>query len=101
MLVTAILIVTAASCTSARRPHGVTEHQSRQRERIREGVDERDLTPREARRLRERSRDIGEDRRDALEDDGRIDARERRQIRERQRELSEDIYEQRHDDDVR
>jgi hypothetical protein len=80
---------------------GINERQWRQRGNIAEGAAEGDLTRREASRLRERSRDIADDRRDARQDDGRIDAKERRHIRRDQRELSEDIWKQRHDDDNR
>ena len=79
----------------------IAERQERQRDRIQDGAEEGDLTRREAARLRERSRNIAEDRRDARQDDGVVDRRERRQLRNRQERLSDDIRDQRHDDDVR
>jgi hypothetical protein len=91
----------AVGCAHRHERVGVNERQWRQRGNIQEGVEEGDLTRKEARRLRERSRDIAEDRRDARSDDGYIDGRERRHIRRERRELGEDIYDQRHDDDWR
>jgi hypothetical protein len=90
-------------CESGRRGRNldIAERQDVQREHIREGVREGELTPREAQRLRERSAGVAEQRRDAREDDGRVDARERRQIRREQNQLGDDIYRQRHDDDER
>ena len=79
----------------------IADRQENQRDRIREGVDEGDLTRREAARLRERSRDIAEERRDARADDGRIDSRERRQIQHDQDRLGKQIRKERHDDQTR
>jgi hypothetical protein len=78
-----------------------SERQENQRNRIEEGRAEGDLSRREAARLRERSRDVAEDRRDARADDGYIDRRERRQLQREQDKLNRDIYQQRHDDDGR
>ena len=86
----------AAACDTGYRRPSVAERQYNQRERIRDGVDEGDLTRRVASRLRERSRDIGEERRDARED-GVVTRRERRHLQRRQNNLSDDIREQRHD----
>lgn len=99
----AVLQVAALGCEPAHRGRrlNVVERQEREDDRIREGRYEGDLSNREARRLRERSRDIEEDRRDAREDDGRVDRRERRKIQREQDQLNRDIYEQRHDDDDR
>ena len=79
----------------------IVERQENQRDRIRDGVDDGDLTRREALRLRERSRDIAEERRDARADDGRIDRRERRHIRRDQNRLSDQITRERHDAQTR
>lgn len=92
---------TAVACGPRGDRVGINERQWRQRGNIEEGVSEGDLTRKEARRLRARSRAIAEDRRDARSDDGRVDRRERREIRRDQRELGQDIWQQRHDDDER
>ena len=75
----------------------IGERQYLERERIENGVEDGDLTRREARRLRHESQEIGEERREALANDGHIDRRERRHIRRDQRHLSNDIYRERHD----
>jgi hypothetical protein len=75
----------------------IGERQYHQRERIENGVEDGDLTHREARRLRQESRGIAQDRGEALANDGRIDRRERRQLRHEQNHLSNDIYRERHD----
>jgi len=98
----ALLQVTGVACQPGYRDRRtIGERQESQRERIREGVDEGDLTRREAERLRERSRDIADDRRDARADDGRIDPKERRKIRHKQNRLSDQIRDERHDDQSR
>jgi hypothetical protein len=96
----ALLQLGVLGCEAHRRRHGsdIEARQERQQDRIREGRYEGDLSNREASRLRERSREIDEDRRDAREDDGRIDGRERRAIQHEQDDLNRDIYQQRHDD---
>jgi hypothetical protein len=86
----------AIACVADDRPT-IAERQYRQRERIENGVEDGDLTRREARRLHHESQDIAQDRREALSDDGRIDRGERRHIRREQRQLSDDIYRERHD----
>jgi hypothetical protein len=94
--------LTASACAPVYRDgRSVAGRQEYQRDRIEEGVDEGDLTHREARRLRERSRDIAQERREARQDDGRIDSHERRELRHDQNRLSDQIYNQRHDDQVR
>ena len=85
----------------AYRGRSFSERQERQRDRIADGRNEGDLSKREAARLRDRSRDVAEDRRDARADDGYVDRRERRQIQKEQDKLNRDIYQQRHDDDGR
>ena len=92
---------TLACGTGYRDGRTIAGRQEYQRDRIREGAEEGDLTRREASRLRERSRDIAEDRRDARQDDGVIDRQERRQLQREQNRLSDQIYRQRHDDDAR
>ena len=77
----------------------IVERQERQQDRIRDDRYASDLSKREAQRLRERSREVAEHRRQAREDDGHIDSRERRAIQHEQDELSHDIHEQSHDDD--
>jgi hypothetical protein len=100
-LVLSLAHAAAVGCGPNRERLSVDERQQRQRGNIAEGADEGDLTRGETRRLRERSRDIQDDKRDALRDDGRVDRGERREIRRDQRRLGEDIREQRHDDDTR
>jgi hypothetical protein len=78
-----------------------SERQENQRDRIEEGREDGDLSRREAARLRERSRDIADDKRDARADDGYVDRRERRRLQREQDQLNRDIYRQRHDDDGR
>jgi hypothetical protein len=75
----------------------IGERQYRERERIRNGVEDGDLTRREARKLHHESREIAQDRGEALANDGRIDRREHRQLRREQNHLSNDIYRERHD----
>jgi hypothetical protein len=75
----------------------IRERQYNQRERIENGIEDGDLTHREARRLRERSGDIAEDRREMLSDDGRLDRGERRTLRHEQNHLSDAIRRERHD----
>jgi hypothetical protein len=101
ILVLSLAHTAALGCGAQRERVGLNERQDRQRGNIAEGVDEGDLTRKEARRLRERSRDIADDKRDARNDDGVIDRRERRAIRRDQRDLGKDIHDQRHDDDTR
>ena len=93
--------VSVIACQPAYRGQSYSERQQRQRDRIETGRDEGDLSRREAARLRDRSRDIAEDRRDARADDGYVDRRERRQIDREQDRLNRDIRKQRHDDDGR
>lgn len=93
--------LTVIACQPAYRGRSYSERQERQRDRIADGRDEGDLSKREAARLRDRSRDIAEDRRDARADDGYVDRRERRQLDREQDKLNRDIYQQRHDDDGR
>jgi hypothetical protein len=93
--------LTVIACQPAYRGRSFSERQERQRDRIADGRDEGDLSAREAARLRDRSRDVAEDRRDARADDGYVDRRERRQLQKEQDELNRDIYQQRHDDDGR
>ena len=73
------------------------EVQARQRARIHKGVEDGDLTRKEARRLRQQSGEIGEERDEALANDGHIDRRERHEIRHDQRRLNDEIYDERHD----
>jgi hypothetical protein len=104
ILAAALLVAAQASviaCQPAYRGRSYSERQERQRDRIDEGRAEGDLSRREASRLRDRSRDIAEDRRDARADDGYVDRRERRHIQREQNELNRDIYQQRHDDNAR
>jgi hypothetical protein len=100
-LVLSLAQTAAVACGPQRDRVGMNERQWRQRSNIEEGAAEGDLTRKEARHLRERSRDIAEDKRDARQDDGYIDKRERRQIHREQRDLGQDIYDQRHDDQTR
>ena len=93
--------LTVIACEPAYRGRSYSERQERQRDRIDEGRAEGDLSRREAARLRDRSRDIAEDRRDARADDGYVDRHERRRIQKEQDQLNRDIYQQRHDDDGR
>jgi hypothetical protein len=95
--------LTVIACQPAYRgrSYSYSERQERQRDRIDEGRAEGDLSRREAARLRDRSRDVAEDRRDARADDGYVDRRERRQLQKEQDRLNRDIYQQRHDDDGR
>ena len=104
ILAAALLVAAHASviaCQPASHGRSYSERQERQRGRIDEGRAEGDLSRREAARLRDRSRDIAEDRRDARSDDGYVDRRERRQLQREQDELNRDIYQQRHDDNGR
>jgi hypothetical protein len=89
-----LLVVVVSGCTPGgygpyrgyqSSPTTIGERQHRQRGNIREGAREGDLTRREAERLRQQQRDIAEDRRDALQDDGSIGPKERRNIKRRQR----------------
>jgi hypothetical protein len=100
-LVLSLAQTAAFACGTQRDRVGINERQWRQRGNIAEGTAEGDLTRKEARRLRDRSRDIAEDRRDALRGDGYIDRGERRALRREQRRLGEDIYDQRHDAQTR
>ena len=98
----ALFQVTGVACGPSYRDRpSIADRQENQRDRIREGVDEGDLTRREAARLRERSRDIAEERRDARADDGRIDSRERRHIQHDQDRLGKQIRRERHDEQTR
>ena len=94
--------LTVIACQPAYRgrSYSYSERQERQRDRIADGRDEGDLSKREAARLRDRSHDIAEDRRDARAD-GYVDRRERRQLDREQDKLNRNIYQQRHDDDGR
>jgi hypothetical protein len=96
ILAAGLLAASSVACVADDR-RNIGEVQGRQRARIHNGIEDGDLTHREARRLRERSQDIGEDRREALSDDGRIDRGERKHIRREQRNLNDDIYRERHD----
>ncbi len=86
----------AVACVADDRPT-IGERQYNQRERIENGVEDGDLTRREAQRLRHESREIAQDRGEALANDGRIDRRERRHLRREQNHLSHDIRRERHD----
>jgi hypothetical protein len=105
-----LLVVVVSGCTAGgygpyrgyqSSPTTIGERQQRQRGNIREGAREGDLTRREAERLRQQQRDIAEDRRDALQDDGSIGPKERRNIKRRQRNLGEKIHDERHDEQRR
>ena len=100
-LAVAPFVISGCEAPHRGRDLGIAGRQEIQREHIREGAREGDLTPREAARLRERSADIAEQRHEARDDDGRIDSRERRKIQHEQQKLGDDIYQQRHDDDER
>ena len=93
--------VSVSACQPAYGGRSFSERQERQRDRIAEGRDEGDLSRREAARLRDRSRDVAEDKRDARADDGYVDRHERRKLQREQNELNRDIYQQRHDDNGR
>lgn len=83
------------ACSTTGSVPSIRDRQGIQRGNIREGAREGDLTRREAGKLRARSRDIAEDRRDAISSGG-IDQRERRELKERQQNLGKDIYRKRH-----
>jgi len=103
VLAAALLVAAQASviaCQPAYQGRTFSERQERQRDRIDDGRADGDLSRREAARLRDRSHDIAEDRRDARAD-GYVDRRERRQLDREQDKLNRDIYRQRHDDDGR
>jgi hypothetical protein len=74
--------------------------EQRQRARIRNGVQDGDLTHRESRRLHREENQVEADRERALAD-GHIDRGERRHIRREQRQLNDQIYHERHDDQER
>src|SRR5512138_2705607 len=57
--------LTVGACQPVYRDRSFSERQEHQRDRIDEGRADGDLSRREAARLRDRSRDIAEDRRDA------------------------------------
>jgi len=104
ILAAALLVAAQVSVTACQPAYGdpsFSERQERQRDRIAKGRDEGDLSRREAARLRDRSRDIAEDRRDARADDGYVDRRERRQLDREQDKLNHDIHQQRHDENGR
>jgi hypothetical protein len=89
--------VPAMAFSDSARPATIPDRQQNQRERIQDGVEDGDLTKREAARLRQRSRTIQNERRDARRDDGRIDRHERREITRDQNDLGRRIYRQKHD----
>ena len=79
---------------------GIDRRQAAQRRQIQQGVRSGQLTPQEARGLRQEQRAIRREER-AYRADGVLDRAERRDLWRDQREAGRHIYQQTHDDDVR
>ena len=94
MAVTAILIGVSLSAGAAE----VDRRERRQQERIAEGVQSGQLTPRETARLeRKEARIDREIKRDRAENGGTLTPAERRKINRQQNRLSRQIYREKHD----
>jgi hypothetical protein len=80
--------------------HGVNQRQLTQKRQIQQGVRSGQLTPQEARGLRQEQKGIRKEER-AYRSDGEFTRAERRDVRQDQRALSQHIYQEKHDDDTR
>jgi hypothetical protein len=104
LIVSIVLLGTAIGCASGgggRGPGAIGERQQRQRDQIEAGARRGELNAPEELILREKSRQIDDQRRDARKDDGRIDAQERRAIKKQQKGLGEAIKSNRNDAETR
>lgn len=77
----------------------VRRHQAAQHKRIQEGVKSGELTKEEAQKLRSEQKEIREEKREALKNDGKIDGQERKELRDAQRDASKEIHEEKNDAD--
>lgn len=80
--------------------HGINQRQLTQKREIQQGVRSGQLTPQEARGLRQEQKSIRQEER-AYRSDGQFTRAERRDVRQDQREASQHIYQEKHDDDTR
>ncbi len=80
--------------------HGVNQRQQTQKRQIQQGVRSGQLTPQEARGLRQEQKGIRQEER-AYRSDGEFTRAERRDVRQDQRAASQHIYQEKHDDDTR
>lgn len=95
-IVAAALVLALGAAAQADDPPTIKERTQNQRDRIQQGVQNGELTRKEANRLRDQQRDIQEQRAEARED-GVVTTRERQDIKEEQREQSQRIWKQKHD----
>jgi hypothetical protein len=75
----------------------IRTRQARQQQRIAEGIESGQLTPRETARLERKETRLNREIRRDRADGGGLSARERRKINRRQNQLSRQIYREKHD----
>ncbi len=95
-IIATALVLSLGALAQADDPPTVKERLNNQQDRIEQGVDNGELTRKEAQRLRENQRDIKEERAEARED-GVVTKHERQDIKQDQRQQSQRIYDQKHD----
>jgi hypothetical protein len=95
------LVVIAEGANAGPRNNRIERTEVRQHERIQEGVKSGELTPEEAKKLREEQREINKKRRADRRNDGKIDASEMKDLRQDQKNASKDIYQEKHDAEKR
>ena len=99
IILTASLLVGISVSAMAKTPR-INNRQHKQQDRIANGINNGDLTAREAARLETEQAKIASDKRMAKAD-GHVGARERRQMAKEQNKANHDIYRQKHDGQAR
>jgi hypothetical protein len=97
---TMMVIFAAGSALAGANDPGVKASQHRQHDRIGQGVRSGEITPSEAKSLRQEQRAICTEER-AYKSDGVLTRAERRDLRQDQKQVSRHIYNQKHDDEKR
>lgn len=95
-IIAAALVLSLGTVAQADDPPAIKERLGNQQDRIEQGVDNGELTRKEARRLREGQGEVRDMRQDARED-GVVTQRERQAIKREQKDQSQRIYDQKHD----
>jgi hypothetical protein len=95
-IMVAALALSLGAVARAGDPPTVKERLHNQQNRIEHGVENGELTRKEAQRLRKGQREVRDMRQDAPED-GVVTQRERQAIKREQKDQSQRIYDQKHD----
>lgn len=95
-LIVAALVLSLGAAAQADDPPTIKERLDNQQDRIQQGVENGELTRKEAQRMRAGQREIRDMRQDARED-GVVTRRERRAITQEQKDHSQRIWKQKHD----